>query len=121
MRSRRIDAASECILSGKVIGAKANLNFEPRICRESLAERMLGKNFTALKQTEYNQALETNLLKRAEQAAPGLKSDKFSELQKRAFDSFLRDAASRRARVIILVGQFNPLLGERINPGLRPE
>ena len=89
--------------------------------REPIGERILGKSFTTIKQMEYNQALETNLVKRAEQAAPGPKSDKFSDLQKRAFDSFLREAASRRARVIILVGQFNPLLGERINPALRPE
>jgi hypothetical protein len=89
-------------------------------CRGSIAQRLLGKTFTVLGQLRYDQGLQANLLFRAIEAAPGITSNEYTALQERAFDSFLQDAAARRTQVIVLVGQFNPLLGERIDPSLRP-
>jgi hypothetical protein len=89
--------------------------------RESLAQRLLGTTFTELKQAEYDEALETNLVKRAEQAAKALKPSAYTALTKRAFDAFLQEAATRRSRVLILVGQFNPVLAERLDPAMRAD
>jgi len=42
-------------------------------------------------------------------------------LQKRAFEDFVQRAATRGSRVVLLVGQVNPVLGECLDPTLRPE
>ena len=89
--------------------------------REPLAQRLLGTTFTELKQAEYDEALETNLVKRAEQAAQGLKPSAHTAVAKRAFDAFLQEAATRRSQVLILVGQFNPVLAEQLDPAMRAD
>jgi hypothetical protein len=89
--------------------------------RESLAQRLLGKNFTGIQQARFDQGLEMDLAKRAQEVATGFKSDHSTEFQKRAFEEFLREAAAHRSRVILLVGQLNPVLGECLDPTLRPD
>jgi hypothetical protein len=90
-------------------------------CRESLTQRILGTAFTELKQAEYNEALDTNLVKRAEETAKNVKRGAHTALEKRAFERFLQETKIRGSRVLILAGQLNPVLGERIDPTMRPE
>jgi len=89
--------------------------------RESLAQRLLGRKFTGIQQAQFDQGLEIDLSKRAQQVALGFKSDHYTQFQKRAFEEFLKEAAAHRSRVILLVGQVNPVLGECLDPALRPE
>jgi hypothetical protein len=105
---------------GLYIGLLGNISALFR-SREAIGQRLLGNQFTTIKQIDYNQALQTNLAIRAEEMATRIRSDRDAQVQKRAFDNFLVEAALQKRRVIILVGQFNPMLSQRLDPALRQD
>jgi hypothetical protein len=90
-------------------------------CRQSLADRFLGQSLSGLPQKGYDTALETNLAKRAESMAPGLTIGTHSRLNQLAFEEFVVEARRQGRRVILFEGQYNPLLGHKLNPELRAD
>jgi hypothetical protein len=90
-------------------------------CREPLTYRFLGIAIAGVAQGRYNEELETNLVKRAEATAPKLQLGAEAELQKRAFQAFIHEAARQNRRVILLEGQYNPILDQRLKPAIRAD
>ena len=88
--------------------------------REPLSGRVLGRALIEIRQSTYDAALAPNLEERAVIAAEGYRAASLSEVQTRAFKWLVRDVARSGARLVVFEGQFNPLLGARVHPELRP-
>jgi hypothetical protein len=94
----------------------------PFYCREPLTYRFLGIAMAGVAgQAKYDENLETNLVKRAELVAPKFRFGADEKLQKAAFEAFLFEASAQKRRVILVEGQLNPLLSERVNPAIRAD
>jgi hypothetical protein len=94
----------------------------PFYCREPLTYRFLGIAMAGVAgQAKYDENLETNLVKRAELIAPKFRLGTDEKLQKAAFEAFLSEATAQKRRVILVEGQLNPLLAQRVNPAIRAD
>jgi len=90
-------------------------------CREAVSQRLLGSAVTSLEQAKHDTALETNLVRRAEEWAQPFKLNEDAKRQKNAFLAFVEEAARQNRRLILLEGQVNPILSELFPPELRPD
>jgi len=112
---------SSCLATGQFAYGLVGDLFPMVRCREPLTDRFLGRRMGSLAQTSYDSALEANLIKRAEKASLDFKLGKESQVQKAAFEAFIAEAGRQKRHVILLEGQLNPLLGERIDPAVRQD
>jgi len=88
-------------------------------CREPIAHRLLGIGFETIPQTVYDDKLQSDLEARATVAVREFKLDERSNLQKAAFEEFIREAARQNRKVTLLEGQVNPILASKIAPSIR--
>lgn len=89
--------------------------------REVLALRLLGAATVQLKQRQYDAALQADLEARARQFAPAYRLNAESEFQQRAFEDFVARCGRAGRRVMVLTGQFNPLLARQLDPAVRAD
>lgn len=91
-------------------------------CRGVLSQRLLGAAMIKLPQTRFEAGLDADLEIRAEKAAPGfLRDSSVSSVQKQALERFVSRCEAANRRVILLIGDYNPILSRKLNPGLRPD
>lgn len=90
-------------------------------CRDVLAQRVFGPATAQLKQRQYDQALEPDLEKRAEEQKSHLRISGGSAFQKRAFEMFVARCQAAHRRVILLEGGFNPLYERQIDPAIHAD
>lgn len=90
-------------------------------CREPFSHRLLGIALSSIEQARHDSSLETNLVERAEATAGIFKLDAAADLQKKTFEEFVREAAKQKRRLVLLEGQVNPLLGQRIPAQIRAD
>ena len=89
--------------------------------RDVLSQRILGTSLVQLKQQQHNQQFLKNLENNAKKMALGYRMDASSAFEMRAFQEFISDCEIGRETVLVLVGQLNPLLGERFDPKIRAD
>jgi hypothetical protein len=90
-------------------------------CREPLAFKLLGSAINSLDQSRHDAALDTNLTVRAESSAAAFALDANAARQKMTFVEFVKEAARQNRRVILLEGQVNPILAEKIPAAMRDD
>lgn len=90
-------------------------------CRQVFVQRLFGPETAQLKQTEYDQGLESDLKKRADEKKSGLRINAESSFQKRAFEVFVARCRADHRRVILLEGGFNPIFERQINPAVHAD
>jgi hypothetical protein len=89
--------------------------------REIFAQRLFGATATQLKQQQYNTALTVDLDTRAQVMAASFRISPESDFQKTAFADFVGRCQQAHRRVLLLVGGYNPLLEQRINPAVHAD
>jgi hypothetical protein len=89
--------------------------------RDLLAQRCLGDEFTGLLQRERNASLSSNLRQRAAEAANGYRADAQSQFSFASFETFVATCRSKSRTVVLCCGQLNPVLGQQLDPTLRPQ
>jgi hypothetical protein len=87
--------------------------------RDVLAQRILGPAITQIKQRQYDTALSTNLHERIGHRIYAI--DDESRFQQRALEDFVARAGAARQEVILLPGQLNPILGQKLPPSVRAD
>jgi hypothetical protein len=87
--------------------------------REPLVARLLGFHLLNLPQEHYNEALNTNLEQRAAEAAQGYHAGADAEFEKRAFVALEQTCRARGSKLVLCVGQMNPILGRALIPSWR--
>jgi len=90
-------------------------------CREPFAYKLLGPTFNSIEQTRHDTSLETNLTARAESSAKVFALDSNAAIQKATFLEFVKEAGRQNRRLVLLEGQVNPLLGEKIPNTIRDD
>jgi len=60
-----------------------------------------------------------NLEKNAEQMSEAYRIDEKSDFQLQMFESFILDCKMKSEKVLVLIGQLNPLVAERFSPKIR--
>ena len=88
-------------------------------CRDIFAHRLFGSATAALKQHQYDTALESDLEARGREEAGSLRLSTESDFQKRAFEEFAAHCQSAHHRLILLEGGYNPALDRHLDPALR--
>lgn len=89
--------------------------------RAVLAQRVFGPASGQFKQQQYDAALETNLVERAAIQTKVFASNEVNRFHQRALEAFLIRCRDSNQRVILLAGQLNPLMADRIDPQIRRE
>jgi hypothetical protein len=89
--------------------------------RDVLSQRILGTSLVQLKQQQHNQQFLENLESNAKKMAPSYRIDASSAFEKRAFTEFISDCETGKENVLVLVGQLNPLLGQRFDSRIRAD
>jgi hypothetical protein len=89
--------------------------------REPLAQRFLGERAVQLKQSQHDTSLNTDLEARAQELAGSCRQNAESEFQKKAFEDFVARCQKANRHVIVLTGQFNPILGRKLDPAVRSD
>jgi hypothetical protein len=89
--------------------------------REPLAQRFLGERTVQLKQSQHDASLKVDLEARAQELAGSCRRNGESEFQKRAFEDFVARCQRSNRQVIALAGQFNPILGRKLDPTVRSD
>ena len=90
-------------------------------CREPFAYKLLGPTFNSIEQTRHDTSLETNLTARAESSAKVFALDANAALQKTTFLEFVKEAGRQNRRLVLLEGQVNPVLAEKIPGAIRDD
>ncbi|PWU14622.1 MAG: hypothetical protein C5B50_16940 [Verrucomicrobia bacterium] len=72
-------------------------------------------------QEQYDALLDTDLSKRAQIAARGIKPGPETAFQKRAFVALANACRARNCRLIVCCGQVNPIFHRALDPSLRPD
>ncbi len=90
-------------------------------CRDMLAQRVLGDATVNLKQVEYDSGLTNDLPARAKATVVIYKNDRSSDFQKQAFEDFIGRCQKANRRVILFVGQSNPLLERELDPSFHSD
>lgn len=91
------------------------------LAREALTHRILGTGLAQSTQAGQDATLAEDLTERAHVVARRFAMDHTTDIQKKAFTKFLALAAERNRKVILLEGQLNPLVRERMEPKLRED
>ena len=89
--------------------------------RQVLAQRVFGAQAGQIRQQQYNAALEIDLAERARRVAKEAHSDEQSRFQQRAFEDFVVRCEKDQQKVVLLIGQMNPLFDRAADPRLRSE
>lgn len=89
--------------------------------RGPLSDRILGPGLTRSAQLQRDQALESDLGKRAEEFAKLFKLDEAAHTQKKAFSLFLEQAVDLGRTVVLIEGQLNPMVTRLIEPAIRED
>ncbi len=87
--------------------------------REPIAARLLGFSFINIGQTRYDKALEANLEQRAAEAAKGYRAGPETEFEERSLVALADACGMRNCKLVLCMGQPNPLLRRALPPSLR--
>jgi hypothetical protein len=71
-------------------------------------------------QAQYDATLETDLAERARRKAGEVYKGEIFECNQRAFEAFAKLCRERHCQLVICCGQVNPLLGDAMDPTVRP-
>jgi len=89
-------------------------------CRTALSQRLLGASMMQIRQAQYDAALDPNLELRAAKTATTFHRAG-SEFQMQALENFVTRCEKHDRQVIVLVGGYNPILAQKLDPTMRPE
>ncbi len=96
-------------------------NFAPVFrMRDSVSQRVLGDGLNRLPQRRRDSTLASDLIERANVAAPYYHFGPQVPFEMAALDAFIAKCHSKNQRVVICCGQMNPILASRIPAELRP-
>jgi hypothetical protein len=90
-------------------------------CREMSAQRLFGFLILNLNQLQYDRALQPDLEARARENAAGFHLSGVSDFEKQAFEDFVARCQQANRQVILLVGNYNPILARQIDPAIRAD
>ena len=88
--------------------------------RDPISNRLLGETLVHLRQEEFDDSLNSDLAKRAKEAAPMYRLDSQAVFCFNSFEEFVARSKAEGHKVIICDGQVNPLLARELDPRLRP-
>jgi hypothetical protein len=88
---------------------------------EPLTDRLRDWKTANLKQQQYDAALDTNLVSRAQRAAKDMSFSPEVDFQKKSFATFARLCRERGCRLVICCGQLNPILSRTLDPALHTD
>ncbi|HEU5070299.1 MAG TPA: hypothetical protein VFV96_07790 [Verrucomicrobiae bacterium] len=107
-------------LSGREIGCGLLGDMLPVFrYRDVLSQRLLGSEALNLRQTEYDDSLNTNLDVRAVQMACTFRLNEESDFQKHAFEDLVRRCERTGRTMILIEGGHNPILERHLDPAIR--
>lgn len=89
--------------------------------REPVAQVLLGASAVQVMQNRYDTALTVDLEARAREIAATFQVSGESDFQKRGFEEFVMRCRKNGSRLILLVGQCNPVLAKSIAPAVRQD
>ena len=89
--------------------------------RDALGQRVLGPRLFNLEQERGQAAISADLDLRAAKLAKGYRAGAEAEVQYRALDRLLGLCRKDGTRVVVVAGQLNPLLEDRLPAGMRRE
>ena len=89
--------------------------------RDALGQRILGGRIVNLEQERGQAAITSDLARRAAKLADGYRTGAEAETNYRALDRLLGQCRRDGARVVVVAGQLNPVLEERLPAGMRAD
>ena len=89
--------------------------------REAITHRVPGPDLGWIGQTTHDTTLKEDLEERADFVATRFRFDSYVDVQKRAFEEFIRRSSNDGCTIILFEGQLNPVLGRKLPSGMRED
>jgi len=87
---------------------------------DPLADRVRFWEIVDVAQVQHDASLETDLTERARRVSKQVDKGATFDFNRRAFQAFAKLCRERGCQLVICCGQLNPLLGDALDPDLRP-
>ena len=89
--------------------------------RDALSQRILGLGLSGIRQRQHDVTVKVDLEASAGNWARSFHLNAESDFQKKSFAEFAAACARRNQQLVIIAGQLNPLVGQRLDPACRTD